>query len=213
MFKKFVAAAALSALTTLANAAPITITQVFSDVVVDDYGMPGGLTYGNTGSGDWIFKATMDTDAVNLSPWPGVYASYAATVTLTQASLGLFDELITNMRFFYVQMDMLGFAEQAFGGFPATRSEQFGIPLNTGHFPLAAGDVFHSNFYPSLNGFEASYNGFQFDNGARIYGKGYNAKSTITVADAAAVPEPAGVLLMFGALAGLALARRRQNKA
>lgn len=38
---------------------------------------------------------------------------------------------------------------------------------------------------------------------------GLNARSTLTVGDAVAIPEPAGVLLFLGALAGLVAARRR----
>lgn len=213
MFKKLITAAVLMASATLVQAAPITITQVFSDVALYEYQMQGGLSNDKV-SGDWIFKATLDTDTPDTTPWPDVisYVSYGAKVTLTQASLGMFDEVVTNLRFFYVQMDMLGFASNAAPIGPLTRSEQFGIPINKGQFPLAVGDVFHSADSPSLNGFESSYEGFQFAKHESIFGRGYNAKSTISVAAAAAVPEPASALLMICALAGLAAARRQRRQ-
>lgn len=212
MFKKFVAAVALLALTSLASAAPVTVKQVFTEVALDDYGFVDGLTYGHKGTGEWIFQATLDTDAPNVYPWPAYAGYYKAKVTLTQASLGLHEAVITNLQYFFMSGTMMGFTAEATGGAPWTRMGYGGWPVITDHFPLVAGDVFSSTDR-SMNTFGPQWSGFIFENGAHIYGWGYNALSTISVSAAAAVPEPASMLLFAGALAGLAGARRRRRQA
>ena len=80
-------------------------------------------------TGDWIFKGTTDTTATDQQTSFSNRGNYAVTVTLTQASLGLVDVVVTNIDTLFVYHDsnavyqgLIGFANG--DGYPPwTRTE------------------------------------------------------------------------------------------
>ena len=211
LLKRIAGLLALTVSTTFAYAEPITITQVFSNVDWNDYGVTSGLGYGQEVTGDWVFKGTVDTTASNEYGWPDQGASYAATgISLTQASLGLFDQPILNMHYLYFYSDQVGFAENTNSGPPWTRTKYFENHFDFAAFPLSADVVLPSSTH-DWNGFGPQWDGFALANGSRIHGWGFAATSTVSVHSASPVPEPSSFLLVLLGLGALAVARRMRR--
>ena len=82
---------------------------------------PAASPTGKLPTDDWIFKGTVDSNAVNISPSAGIGAYQLTKLTLTQASLGLFDIGITNapVLFFYPEA-RFGFAFNVYTNTPWT---------------------------------------------------------------------------------------------
>lgn len=199
---------ALSLSSTFASAELITVTQTFKDVAWDDYGVASGLGYGQSITGDWVFRGTVDTKAVNQYGWPDEGASYAATVTLTQSSLGLIDAPIVNVGYIYFHSDRVGFAFNTNGFAPWTRTKYPEVQFdNFTAFPLHIGHVLPLSTHTS-NGFGPQWSGFALSNGLRIYGWGLAAASAVNVQSSSPVPEPSTWVFLLSGFGAMALARR-----
>lgn len=98
--KKWWASLALVFSAGVAQAIPVHVTQTFSDVTWDFQGFTNSVGFGQAISGDWVFKATFDSDAPRVDGNEHVGGTYELTsITLTQASLGLVDAVITNLHY------------------------------------------------------------------------------------------------------------------
>jgi len=210
--KKYAAVAALTlAAAGCAQAEVVSIVQVFNNVSWYDYGVSTGLGYGENITGDWIFKATVDTSLPNQYEWPTFGAMYTTSkVTLTQVALGLVDEPILNLNYFYVFPDMVGLDVSSHQGSVWTRTkytENLFTPSDT--FPLTLNGSLPASTH-DWNGFGPQWDGFLLSNGSRIYGGGSATLSTIQISS---VPE-ADTWALFAAGFGVAVAaaslRRRQ---
>lgn len=211
MFRKAVAVLGLMACAIYSHAAPIAITQTFSSVSYTDYGVADGVGYAQTPTGDWVFKGTVDSNAVNISPWSGIGAYQLTKLTLTQASLGLFDIGITNAPVLFFYPDSFGFAFNAAAAAAwtvifyepnhfssATTLDEY-LALITTPPPTAA-----------LSGFGPQWDGFALEDGRRLYGTGWDFG--VPKASTAAVPEPSSLPLLLVALGLLACSTYRREE-
>lgn len=212
LLRKAAAAFGLSAIALCSSASPITITQTFSDVLYNDYGVSDGVGYGQTPTGDWIFTATVDSGAPNLSPWSDIGAFPLTSVTLTQASLGLFNMGIVNMPVLFFLPDRFGFANNIDTYPPWTV-----IVYELGHFSgaHALDEYLALATTPATNdpftSFGPQWDGFLFADGRSLYGVGNGLG--IPMVSAATVPEPSSALLILLALGLLVHSKRRRELA
>lgn len=218
MFRRAITALGLAAFAAYSYAAPITITQTYSNISYNDYGVTDGVGYGQATTGDWIFKGTVDSNAANTSPWVGIggFGAYQLTkLTLTQASLGLFDIGITNAPVLMFFPDFFAFASDPTGGAP------FAVMVyEPDHFAGAQTlDDFLSLITPTVvsytggaySGFGPQWTGFALDDGRRLYGTAWGLG--IPMVETATVPEPTSLALMLLALGVLSRPMRfRDNK-
>ena len=202
--RKVVAALGLSALAAYSSASPINITQTFSDALYNDYGVTSGVAYGQVPTGDWIFTGTVDSNAVNLSLWAIVGAFQLSSLTLTQASLGLFNIGIVNAPILFFYPDRFGFAYDIYTASPWTV-----IVYEPDHFSSAQTlDEYLALLTPppvndSYTGFGPQWKGFLLADGRSLYGVG-NGIGLPSVS-AAAVSEPGSLVLLLVVL-GLLMA-------
>lgn len=190
-----------------AQASLITISQTFSEVAYNDYGVETGIGFGTTPTGDWIFSAVVDSNTANISPWPDVGAFQLTSLTLTQASLGLFGAEIVNAPVLIFYPNLFGFAFDFGGQAPWTR-----IIYEPDHFASAhtLSEYLALVTIPTEHsldtGFGPQWTGFTFADGRSLYGMGFGVgiPSVIT----AVVPEPSGLVLMLLAAAWFAWNRR-----
>ena len=195
----------------VANATPIEITQIFHDtnLVVLVNGSEQVVT------GDWIFKGTTDTTATDQQTSFSNRGNYAVTVTLTQASLGLVDVVVSNIDTLFVYHDsnavyqgLIGFANG--DGFPPwTRTES--SFSNPDLFPTISelNIAQNTSSFNTLGPFVAGYQladgtviaGITTDIGGAIYGGSYDDLSSSM--SARLVPIPATIWLFGSGLLGL----------
>jgi len=196
---------------TYVHATPIVITQTFSNVIYNDYGVSEGVGYGLASADDWVFKATIDSDAQNVSSWSDIGAFQLTSVTLTQASLGLHEAAITNASVLLFYPDFFAFTANINGAAPFALTS-----YEPNHFlgahslneylalitqPLPETNMF-SNFGPQ-------WEGFALDDGRKVYGSG---SGFVTTAVEATVPEPSSFALLIVSCVGLLVARRKWAK-
>ncbi|MEK8088130.1 PEP-CTERM sorting domain-containing protein [Aquabacterium sp. A3] len=198
MFKELFASFCLVTFVTQSHSTPITITQSYSNVIYDDYGVPSGVAYGANPTGDWIFKGTVESDAIDLWEVSHLGGYELSQLTITQASLGLFDMPILNAPFLFIYPDRFGFANTINGGSPWTvvvYEDNHFSSVNTleGYLSLVTTPLITDD----LSSFGPQWTGFELQDGRWLYGTG-SGVATITVS---AVPEP-GTLALFG-LGGL----------
>lgn len=211
MLKTFALAASLTLFSgTVAHAKPVTITQVFKNVTWNDGRLGSAGSPFLSASGDWIFKGTIDTDAPNLYPWTYYGGSYAASVTLTQASLGLSDERITNLNYANFSFSLFAFDTSPDYGDVYTSVHYFGELTNPPSIPLADLIAHPISLYPG-SGFNPQATGFVFADGRRLFGMGLAESAEVHVDVSSPVPEPASVFLMLGGLGAIAVSARRRS--
>lgn len=209
MFRKEVAALGLMALATNSYATPITITQIYSNVSYYDYGDTSGVAYGQAPTDDWIFKGTVDSNAVDILPSAGIGAYQLSKLTLTQASLGLFDIGITNAPVLFFYPDRFGFAFNVNTYTPWTV-----IVYDTNRFLSAhtLDEYLALITVPLINdsytSFGPQWDGFALEDGRRLYGWGFGLG---TPAVSTAVPEPASLALLLLGLGLLTYSMRRSG--
>lgn len=209
MFSKAVIALGLIASATYSYATPITITQTYANVSYYDYGETSGVAYGQAPTDDWIFKGTVDSNAVNISPWADAGAYQLTKLTLTQASLGLLDIEITNAPVLFFYPDRFGFSFNVNGNTPWTvivyESDHFtgGNTLDEYLALITTPLVNHS--YTS---FGPQWDGFALEDGRRLYGWGFGLGIPSV---SASVPEPTSLALLFLGLGLLTYSMRRNE--
>ena len=210
MFKKAMVSLLAVASMVCAYAEPVTITQTFSDVAYNDFWGHGGtnsVTHGQSPTGDWIFRGTVDSNAVNISLWSDIGAYQLTSLTLTQASLGLFEATILNAPILLFYPNFFAFTLNIYGGSPWTE-----IVYENDHFASAhtLQDYLALIMAPSVNesfsGFGPQWEGFEFEDGRRLYGSGAGVGAPAVLSNA--VPEPTSLLLWFSAVAALLLSTR-----
>jgi len=209
--------AALLACTAVAaaHATPIQVTQTFSNVTWNDYGVVEGLGFGTQPTGDWIFSGTIDSEAVDLRPdYAEIGMFEASNITLTQADLGLDAVGINNLHYLYFLPDRFGFDSNINFGSVWTRTvtdtDHF-LSANTlsGYLALASSaSVNHPE-----DGFGPQWGGFDLANGSRVFGWGHAGASTFTISDPTLVPEPGMFSLVLVAIGAGMLIRRRRGLA
>ncbi len=211
MFKKVAGAAGSLLVSLCAQATPITITQTYHDVAYHDYGITTGVGFGKSPTGDWIFTATLDSGAADLSTETadGIDGYELSRLTLTQASLGLDDAVITNVPVLSIFPDRFAFAATVDGGAPWSV-----VVYEAGHFTGAsslADDIALMSQTPAVadpyTSFGPQWDGFQFADGSRLFGWGFGSASVAV----STVPEPATIALMMSALAMLAVGSRKSR--
>jgi len=199
------------------NAATIEITQTFHDtnLVLQVNGSDQAVT------GDWIFKGTTNTNAVDQSGFTN-RGHYATTVKLTQASLGLFDVVVTNMDTLFIIHDsnavyqgLIGFSNGGFAPYARTESSFSNPDLfpSISELTIAQG----TSTFNSLGAFVA---GYHLEDGTVIAATtttdfiGIVHPDTydglITSMNAQVVPVPAAVWLFGSGLIGLIGVARRK---
>lgn len=208
MFRNFMAALGLTCLATSSYANPITITQTYNNAYYDDYGVASGVGFGQMPSAPWIFRGTVDSDAFRMSIYPGYNTYVLTSLTVTQASLGLFDVPIVNVPTLYFSPFSFGFSNDrgvstriiydynVFAG--ATQLEDDLALIATPSI-----ETWYSSFDPQWEGFELA-------DGRSIYGSGGRA-SEVAV-EVASVPEPTSLALALAAL-GVVNVRSRRRRA
>lgn len=206
-----IAAAAFFATTTCVYAVPVTITQTFRNVNYDNYNQAEGVGWGQIPTGDWIFKGTLDSNSVDAVPEINFGAFQLTGLTLTQASLGLFDVRITNANVLFFYLDSFGFSND-----PPSDPPWTAIAYQPNYFSdvetLEQYVVLLENALPNKlsSRFGPQFTGFLFDDGRRLYGWGAGT-ATVTVTR---IPEPTSVALAFTAtIAALCLRRRSADLA
>ncbi|HEX8611705.1 MAG TPA: PEP-CTERM sorting domain-containing protein [Telluria sp.] len=212
MLKTFALAASLTLFFgPVAHAKPVTITQIFKNVTWNDgsLGSPGSALL--TATGDWIFKGSIDTDSPNLYPWPYYGGSYAASVTLTQASLGLFDERITNLNYAHFSFSVFTFDTSPNYGDVFTAIRYFGELTGFPSIPLDDFIAHPISLYAG-SGFTPQTTGFIFADGRLLHGMGMAESAEVYVDVSSPVPEPASVFLILAGLGAIAVSARRRSK-
>lgn len=207
MFKNAAAGLCALAFSVASHASPITITQTYSDVTFYEYGETDGVTYGHVPTGDWIFTATVDSNAAKQSSDPAYAAYHLSSLTLTQASLGLSNEAITNVPELFFYPDRFGFAATA-----STEPPWTVVVYEAGHF--GPGLTLQQDLDLLTNptttdpytSFGPQSDGFTLADGRVLYGWGFGP-ATVSVS---AVPEPGTLPLMLVALAPLAWRLKRR---
>lgn len=217
LIKKFYAALLMLVASATSNAATYTVTQTFSDLMYG--GADAGVGFEKVPTGDWIFRATLEADAEDLSPDEFVSLYTLTSLTFTQESLGVFDARIVNVPYLYFTPNAFGFTSgmlenrslmapltEAFYGF---RFYFAGAKTLAERLALAP-DIQS----PSESGYNnialiAYQIGFQFEDGRALYGQAVSTlSSTITVS---VVPEPATAgMMLLGLSAVMSIARRRR---
>jgi hypothetical protein len=191
---KLILAASFLLLSGQVNASLIQVIQTFHDasLVAIVNGSDQLVT------GDWIFKGLTDTTATDQWTSDILAGNYASTVTLTQTSLGLNDELVTNLNFPWVFADRVGFSESNASA-PWTRTT--GSFSDPNIFPTLSelSIAQHSDTYNTLG--QQSI-GFQLANGMLIQGNQeyFGLSSSISVSP---IPVPPALLLFGTGLLGL----------
>lgn len=210
MFRKAVAALGLIAFATYSQATPITITQTYSNVSYYDYGETSGVAYGQAPTDDWIFKGTVDSNAVNISPSAGIGAYQLTKLTLTQASLGLFDIGITNAPVLFFYPDRFGFAFNVYTNTPWTvivyESNLFMSAHTLDEYLALITTPLVNDSYTS---FGPQWDGFALEDGRRLYGWGFGLGTPEV--STVAVPEPASLALLLLGLGLLTYSMRRSE--
>ncbi|HXK26049.1 MAG TPA: PEP-CTERM sorting domain-containing protein [Myxococcota bacterium] len=208
--KMLLAAVAWLGFAAQSQAVPIEITQTFSSVSWYDYDVAGGVGYGQTPIGDWVFSGFVDSDATDLAPEANIGVFQAASITLTQASLGLEEIGISNMSYLFFTHDRFGFSEDVTLGAPWTR-----VIYEPNHFLGAQtpGQYLALATTPAVtnpeDGFGPQWDGFALADGRRLHGWGFAASSAVAVVS---VPEPGSLGPLLGAF-GLMAWRQRHCKA
>lgn len=208
MFKTILAIGAMG-FAAYSHAEPITITQTYSNVDFYEYGVAGGVTQGQTPTGDWIFKGTVDSHAANIATWSDSGAYELTQLTLTQASLGLFDVVITNASTLFFYSDRFGFANTPAGTTPWTV-----IVYEADHFSTA--DTLQEYLalattpavVDTFTSFGPQWEGFALEDGRRLYGWGFGAA---TSSISSVVPEPTSLALVLAGFAALVLRAQRRG--
>lgn len=208
MLKKLAGGAGALLVGLCAQAAPITITQTYHDVAYDDYGVSTGIGYGKSPTGDWIFTATVDSNAADLSTETsyGIHGYDLSRLTLTQGSLGLHDAVITNAPVLMFFPDRFAFAATVDGAPPWSV-----VVYEHAHFAGASSLAEELALVPDTpavadpyTSFGPQWGGFLFNDGSRLFGWGFGS-ATVAVST---VPEPENIALMAASLAILAMASR-----
>lgn len=200
--KMLLAAVALLGVAAQSHAVPIQITQIFSSVTWYDNDVAGGVGYGQTPVGDWIFTGFVDSEAADLASEASIGVFQATNITLTQASLGLDEIGVGNLSYLYFSHDRFGFSEDTTFGAPWTRviyepNHFVGAQTPDEYLALA---IFHPANNPE-DGFGPQWDGFQLADGRRLYGWGFADASTVSV------PEPGSLGLLLAALSLVAWRR------
>lgn len=208
-YKAFLGFALLAS--TAVHAIPITITQTFSNVSYNDFGVTDGLGFGTSPTGDWVFKGTFESDTANISQWGDIGAFQMTSLTLTQASLGLSEVGITNAPVLLFYPDYFGFTANIYGQAPfAVVNYEPNHFLNAHtlneYLALITQPPAETNIY---SGFGPQWTGFALEDGRRIYGSG-SGLATVNVAAAVTVPEPSSLALMSISFLGLFTRRLRK---
>ena len=205
MFKEIIATLGMVAFVTHSHAAPITITQTYSNVSYSDYEQISSIAYGAHPSDDWVFKGTVDSDASNLSDSAQFGAYKLSQLTLTQASLGLFDVPIKNSPILFFYTDRFGFANTISGTSPWTvvvyEANHFSSANTLESYLSLATTPSVTDDYTS---FGPQWDGFELEDGRRLYGWGVGPASIAV----SSVPEPGSLtlhLLGAGLLVGCSL--------
>lgn len=211
------------------NAEIITVTQVFKNASYNDYSF--GSKEPTTSTGDWIFKGAIDNKALDQSSslTDGIY--YGATVTLTQASLGLFDVKINNLDSLlfgqYLDTGMhqagniIGFTNIKDSSlwtatrFNATETDNMyswpaALNIDVNIFPKVS-DITVNYSEINFNGFAPQWTGFKLENGMTIYGWGQGSSSVnASLEPIFKVPEPSTLALIGISAFGMVVAKRRR---
>lgn len=208
MFRKAVVAFGILIISANLHAGTITLTQTFSNVIYNDYGVSAGVGYGQSPTGDWIFTGTVDSNAVNISPWADVGAYQLTSLTLTQASLGLSNVGITNAPVLFFYPDRFGFALNANGQAPWTvivyESNHFtGTQSLSGYLGLITQPLVNDSY----TSFGPQWDGFALEDGRRLYGWGFGLGTPAV----SAVPLPASLPLLLAGLGTLIVSCRKKS--
>jgi hypothetical protein len=200
--KSCVAVMAFAATAAQSHAAPILITQTFSNVDYFDYDVAGGVGYGQHPAGDWIFSGIVNSDAADLVGDADIGVFQLTDVKLTQAGLGLDQVGINNMAYLWFYPDRFGFSFNTFTASPWTR-----IIYEADHFTSAGtlAEYLALATAPLVDnldsGFGPQWDGFELADGRRLYGWGFAAG--IPTVSAVTVPETGTLSLMLGAFGAL----------
>ena len=175
-------------------ATPIVVTQTFSNVRYDNYGVVDGVAYGQSPTGDWIFKGIVDSNAVDAEPHPNVGIYQLTGLTLTQASLGLFDVEITNAPKMVFGLDRFYFGADSGGSPPWTvivfDPDHFATGFDlSGYLALLTRPIINDSY----TSFGPQWTGFNLADGRHLYGWGFGTG----VPSVAFIPEPASVLILL----------------
>jgi len=216
VFKRAIAVLGLMAFAAYSHAVPITLTQTYSNISYNDYGVTDGVSFGQAPTGDWIFTGTFDSNAANISQWAGIggFGAYQLTkLTLTQASLGLFDVGITNVPVLFFYPNLFGFASNPDAGAPWTamvyEPNHFAGAHTQDEFLLLITPTVVSNTYGAYSGFGPQWDGFALEDGRRLYGTGWGIGTPVV--DTATVPEPTSLALVLVALGVLSWPMRYRD--
>lgn len=202
MSRKIIIFASLIAIAFPASAVQVVITQTLSDVIWSDYGVTTGLGYGQEVTGDWIFKGTTDTELQDEAVWTN-YGSFFTTVTLTQESLGVYDEVITNLNYLFVGSDIIGFSVDTYGRAPFTITRMSENYFSTPDIFPSVPEITINDHFDSGNGFGPQWAGFQLESGDNIYGFAYSGISSVSAQYSSVVPLPGAFILFASALVAL----------
>lgn len=201
MFRRSIVGFGLLAFAAYVYAEPITVTQTFSNVSYDNYGITSGVGYGQTPTGDWIFKGTVDSNAANIATYANTGAYQLTNLTLTQASLGLFDVGITNAPVLFFYSDRFGFALNDLGQAPWTvivyEPDHFASAHTLEQYLALITTPLVNDSYTS---FGPQWDGFTLEDGRHLYGWGFGVGTPAV--SPVPVPRSFSLLLVgFGPLA------------
>lgn len=187
-----------------AQAAPLVITQTIHDITtpISIDGGPASVV-----TGEWIFKINTDTTNPDLVGFT-TQGVFDATVTLTQSSLGLVDETVTNVHYLWQSshLDRIGF----------TNDISLQQPWSRASLPTPLADVNVVSAFPDQLNFQNTTNTIAFftplelANGMTIttVGQIANLEMSVTSQLSAAVPEPSTYLLALLGISGLVVRRK-----
>lgn len=209
MLRTFVVALSAAGIASSSYATPITITQTFSDVTFNDYGVVSGVGYGQSPTDPWVFKGVVDSEATRTTLYPGYSAYELTSLTITQASLGLFDVGIRNVPMLFFFPNSFGFAYGPAGSPPWTQTY-----YDYGHFSAATtlSEDLALITTPYINSdyssFAPQWDGFELEDGRRIYGWGHAGAASAQVSS---VPEPTSLALILIGLTAASIGTIRRK--
>lgn len=194
-----------------AQSAPIVVSQTIRLTNFNHYGIEAGLLYSETAVGDWVLKATLDSESTPINSIAYFSTDYRLDkVTLTQASLGIEDVLITNMAYLRLYTNGFGFiTTPVSAGEVSSQMGYWPNPFYTLDTPpsltefldlLKSSPISHASILPSNIEFDLA-------DGRKIYGTGEG----YGIASITAVPEPSIYLSLFVGLGILGLVRNKKT--